>query len=79
MIRLGITNYHLISTEKQKKYQHYHQGKLKIKQKRLKSKEKKQINALENRVKKNFLDTDKKSVSSLFSKDFLKENCRNGK
>ena len=59
MIRLGITNYHLISTEKQKKYQHYHQGKLKIKQKRLKSKEKKQINALENRVKKNFLDTGK--------------------
>ena len=79
MIRLGITNYHLISTEKQKKYHYYHQGKLRIKQKRLKSKEKKQINALENRFKKNFLDTGKKSVSSLFSKDFLKENCRNGK
>ena len=70
MIRLGITNYHLISTEKQKKYQHYHQGKLKIKQKRLKSKEKKQINALENRVKKNFLDTGKNQSLLCFQKIF---------
>ena len=47
----------------------------------------KQINALENRIEKEFLDTDKKSITSLFSKDFLNENAtlelkkkvRNGK
>ena len=35
----------------------------------------KQINALENRIEKEFLDTDKKSITSLFSKDFLNENA----
>ena len=47
----------------------------------------KQINALENRIEKEFLDTDKKSITPLFSKDFLNENAtlelkkkvRNGK
>ena len=35
----------------------------------------KQIKALENIVEKEYLDTDQKSIASLFSKDFLNEEA----
>ena len=41
--------------------------------KTIKDQGKKQIKALKNRVEKNVLDTDQKSIASLFSKDFLNE------
>ena len=41
----------------------------------MKTKEKKQIKAIEKRVKKQLLDTVQKSIASLFSGDFLTEDA----
>ena len=41
--------------------------------KTIEEKGEKQIKVIKNRVEKEFLDTDEKSVASLFSKDFLNE------